>query len=211
MSCLAMACVPCGGEGASELALVGGVVARGGGGGHSEGMNPPTPEQIEAAEQAAVRVALAQGFLQPRDVREALLLREQLKQAGRPSGLLAVLGARSLRPEHRPLLSEVYFRSLREAAATPAAPAAPPPVPSVPQAMSLETSSDELAIPEFALQASSEQLERPAEDDPEEIREFMAKSSEFVMPPPEPSPDPDDSAERSASGIWRWFRRKSGG
>ena len=52
-------------------------------------------------EQEIVKRALAHGYLSGAALREALLLRSQLAQAGRPADLLAILRARYLRAEQR--------------------------------------------------------------------------------------------------------------
>ena len=56
-------------------------------------------------------------------------------------------------------------------------------------------SADELAIPEFLLQSASELAQRPPEEDPEAVKEFLARSAsgeDLVVPPrPEPGPAPE--------------------
>ncbi len=49
-------------------------------------------EAGKLATQATVRYALAHGYLTEDQVREALLVRNALKEAGKPAQLLAVLG-----------------------------------------------------------------------------------------------------------------------
>ncbi|MBX3471212.1 MAG: serine/threonine protein kinase [Planctomycetes bacterium] len=106
-----------------------------------------TPE----LERAAVQHALAQGWLAPARLREALLLREHLRATGRPAELVPLLAARFLRPEHA---RDLERRLL--GASTPVALAPPPPV----TAPDLERSVDLAA--------------RPADQDPAPVRQFLS-------------------------------------
>ncbi|RMG11878.1 MAG: hypothetical protein D6731_14890 [Planctomycetota bacterium] len=194
-------------------------------------MSTPGYEAIEQAEAVAVRVALERGYLSMPQLREALLLREQLRVSGQPVRLLQLLGARYIRLEHQPELSRVYFRALREPEAFGQAPErapAPPPaeaLPPSPEAVEemMASSADELAIPEFVLAASSEQLERPPTEDPPAVAEFLARSGEVSLPdagevpPTRPSVRRDpgsgdadagrDGDAGTESGLWRWLRK----
>ena len=162
----------------------------------------PDYEAIEQAEAVAVRVALERGYLKTTQLREALLLREQLRISGRQTRLLQLLGSRYIPAEFQAELSQVYFAALNATQAPAAEPApAPAPVPADP--LDSMPSSDELAIPEFMLQASSEQLEKPAAEDPDSVQDFMRISSELKVP--------DDlrsgkSGEFSESGLFRWLK-----
>jgi hypothetical protein len=194
--------------------------------------NTPNYEAIEQAEAVAVRVALERGYLRTQQLREALLLREQLRVAGRQTRLLQLLGARYIPLEHQAELSQVYFAALSDPYAfgkTPDELPSPPPEDMPASAAQVEqmlaSSADELAIPEFMLSASSEQLQRPAEEDPDAVMEFMARSSEITASSPPASeadtgalpptrqavsrkraenPEADDHSE---SGLWRWLRK----
>lgn len=178
-------------------------------------MSASTPEfaAIEHAEALAVRAALERGFLRTDDLREALLLREQLRLANRPTRLLQLLG-RYIAEEHQVELRGLYFAALAEArepgrGATPppsqaVAPARPEPPLARPDEM-LFSSDDELAIPEMLLKQSSELLQRPPEEDPAPVREFMARSGEAAGPAPGPATDERTVTE---SGLWRWLKRQ---
>src|SRR5690606_2139272 len=126
--------------------------------------------------------ALERGFLKTDDLREALLLREQLRLSGRPTRLLQLLG-RYIAEEHQVELRARYFAALAEGKAPagpkPASaggveppgaperlrpePARPDPARPRPDEM-LFSSDDELAIPELLLRQSSELLQRPPEE-----------------------------------------------
>lgn len=164
----------------------------------------PNYEAIEQAEAVAVRVALERGFLTVDQLREALLLREQLRVAGRQTRLLQLLGARFIHLEHQAVLSQVYFAFLNDQVDPPApAESVEPPASAsseVPQDM-LFSSADELAIPELMLQRSSEQLERPPAEDPEPVQEFMEKNRKL-----NPSAQQDGDEDVSESGLWRWLK-----
>lgn len=184
-----------------------------------EGMSASTPEfaAIEHAEALAVRAALQRGFLRADDLREALLLREQLRLANRPTRLLQLLG-RYIAEEHQVELRGLYFAALAEARepggasaapaphSAPLAPARPEPPLAPPDDM-LFSSDDELAIPEMLLKQSSELLQRPPEEDPAPVREFMARSGEGAGPAPGPSQSADER-QVTESGLWRWLKRQ---
>jgi hypothetical protein len=171
----------------------------------------PHPDSVLHAEATVVRAAIARGFMTQDQLREGLLLREELRSAGQQVSLLKVLGSRYLTQEHQTLLTNVYFSALSGAPPTAAASEAdlqePPP--------ELYTSEDELAIPEFTLGRSNELMSRPPSEDPDVVQQLLAASAEveppsFDAPPPadgthEPdAPDP----ESSGSGIWRWLKGK---
>jgi hypothetical protein len=173
----------------------------------------PDYEQIEQAEAVAVRAALERGYLDTQQLREALLLREQLRVSGRPTRLLQLLGARYIRPEHQAELSGVYFAALGalsgeeptdpDRAPSAEALAATPPAADAGVEDMMMSSADELAIPEFMLQQSSAQLDRPPEEDPEPVRDFLAMSGEGSVEPLPPAGE-----EVSESGMWRWLKRQ---
>jgi hypothetical protein len=162
----------------------------------------PDYEKIEQAEAVAVRVALERGYLTMSQLREALLLREQLRMAGRQTRLLRLLGSRYIPADFQAELSRVYFAALNASVAVPE----PEPEPEAAIAAPVDPvgmSSDELAIPEFMLQASSEQLERPVAEDPDSVQDFMRRSSELEVPESIRSPE---SGEVSESGLFRWLK-----
>ena len=131
----------------------------------------------QQAEQAVVDHALSRGYLTREQVREALLLREQLVAHDRPAGLLPLLRSH-LQPDQLSGLGEVW-RGVTGSAPTAASGGA-----------------DE--IPDELLRQSSEQLRRPPETDPESVRELLTadrvdilisfiKSMEVVNPSSIPS------------------------
>ncbi|MCO5172349.1 MAG: protein kinase [Planctomycetes bacterium] len=93
-------------------------------------MTPGDPtarlDPFEQAELEVVRLALAGGWLGRDALREALLLREELRAQGRPARLIDLLAAR-VAPERRPALRGAYARALAGLRAPPPAPAADPP------------------------------------------------------------------------------------
>src|SRR5687767_4197619 len=95
--------------------------------------------------QATVRHALSRGYLTQAQLREALILHEQLEGAGRTVPLLSVLGARYLRPEHVQELSQ-FYRDRMAGQATD-----PPPI------------EPKLEIPPEVLSRSCELVLRPPE------------------------------------------------
>ena len=163
----------------------------------------PDYEAIEQAEAVAVRVALERGYLKTTQLREALLLREQLRISGRQTRLLQLLGSRYIAPEFQAELSQVYFAALNATQAPAPAEAKPAPAAARAEPMDSMPSSDELAIPEFMLQASSEQLERPVAEDPDAVQDFMRISSELKVPDDLGS---RESGEFTESGLFRWLK-----
>ena len=229
-----------------------------------------------------MRAALSRGYLTNPQLREALLMREELRQQGRPTTTLQILGYRFLTPAQRDDLMAVYEAVKREAEASPlegpaslGSPGAPAPLPGapaprpggpaplppraqapqVPRAPQvppapgadevppapvgafdmgmLESSTDELAIPEFF--NSSPLLARPPEEDPDAVQEFMRLSSEGLsLAEVEAAAEEeaararaegggelgleaeamleglgaagDEEEEESASGLWRWVK-----
>ncbi|HBP22039.1 MAG TPA: hypothetical protein DEA08_30180 [Planctomycetes bacterium] len=227
-----------------------------------------------------VRAALSRGYMTNPQLREALLMREELRKQGRAATTLQILGHRFLTPAQRDDLMAVYEAVKREAEASPIegmspvpgppaplpdapaplpgapsplppaaqAPVAPaaPQVPQAPEAAEvppapagtfemgmLESSTDELAIPEFF--NSSPLLARPPEEDPDEVQEFMRLSSEGLsLAEVEAAAKAEEAArvqgggdlglesdamldglgedegeeeeEESASGLWRWVK-----
>lgn len=174
--------------------------------------SPEQHDPRERAEAFVVRAALTRSYLSEGQVREALLLREQLRVSGRPAELLRLLGSRFLKPEHLPELTELYFDALAQFESGEHDPiqakAQQPP------AELFTSSADELAIPEFLLKSSSEQLQKPPAEDPQAVQDFMAASAES---------DPDDVAGGDvpqtelakdlgkSSGMWRWLKDRLGG
>lgn len=72
----------------------------------------------ERAELVAIQVALARGYLQQQDLREAVSMHQRLQlesNSGERRGLLSVLGDGYLRPEHLPELRAVYEQALKAA------------------------------------------------------------------------------------------------
>lgn len=192
----------------------------------------------DVIEAAVMRAAVSRGFVSGDQVREVLLLREELRRGGREATTLQILGARYLDAAQREELTEVYLGIQRAAEAAPPPvpagldplPAAPPPLPSFgddPLTMGGMESSDELAIPELSLGASTMNLTRPPEADPDPIKEFLLLSSAELDEPEQrlaPSSAAASAAEgegegegadadehRSASGIWSWVRDRLSG
>ena len=73
---------------------------------------PKTPD----ADQGVIRHALQRGFLQPQQLREAVILQDELATAGRQAPLLHVLASRYLSPEHLAELRRVHADAQREEA-----------------------------------------------------------------------------------------------
>ena len=68
----------------------------------------------ERAELVAIQVALARGYLQQQDLREAVSMHQRLQlEGGERRGLLSVLGEGYLRPEHLPELRAIYEQALK--------------------------------------------------------------------------------------------------
>jgi tetratricopeptide (TPR) repeat protein len=118
-----------------------------------------TSERVHAGVQAVVRHALSQGWLTGGQLREALLLQEQLRTSGQPVELLPILRGRYLRPEHVAALTQVY----REALGPAGGDTLPLPAP---------------ALPREALERSSEAARRPRAEDPPRVRDFLRQSGQ---------------------------------
>ena len=136
-----------------------------------------------------MRAALDRGFLTVDQLREALLIRQQLRIAGRQMRLLALLGSRFIKLEHQAEISQVYFEHLNQ---QPLPDENEEPTVIMAEEM-LFSSDDELAIPEFMLKSSAA-LARSAE-------EHVA--SEAASNPVAG----EDEEETSESGLWRWLKR----
>lgn len=134
------------------------------------------PAHVEAATKATVRLALARGYLVQEDLRQALLLMEQLAAAGRPANLLSLLASRYLRPDHVPELSDYYQRQLAAQAASPSGSAPPAEV----QAPKIE----QVEAPEELLARSVELVRRPPEEDPQSVQNFMRESAKALQVQP---------------------------
>src|SRR5687767_14899477 len=94
--------------------------------------------------QATVRHALARGFLTAAQLREALIVQQQLQESGRGAPLLSVLATRYLKPEHVQELSRFY----RDQTTSDASPAEEP---------------QQVELPPEVLSRSCEMLARPPE------------------------------------------------
>lgn len=143
-------------------------------------------------EEQVVRHALSRGFIDPRQLREALLLREQLQRSGRPADLLAILRARYLRPECLSELSAVYQQLLGGSTFAPPSQApsgtlSPPPgggtlaLPPGSAGQDAPTVTGGIlpapaAIPDSAVWRSAELLERPSGEDPVAVRQFLNRT-----------------------------------
>lgn len=128
----------------------------------------------QPAVQVTIRHGLSRGHLTRDKLREALLLQEQLRAAGRPTPLLSVLASRFLAPEHVQELSRVYREALAQAAAfdasaTARARAEQRRVEDDPTAAPVEVPADVLA-------RSCEMLELPPDKDPEPVKRFLRES-----------------------------------
>lgn len=134
------------------------------------------PAHVEAATKATVRLALARGYLVSEDLRQALLLMDQLAAAGRPANLLSLLASRYLRPDHVPELSEYYQRQLAAQAASPSGSA--PPAPTEPPKI------EQVEAPEELLARSVELVRRPPEEDPQSVQTFMRESAKALQVQP---------------------------
>jgi hypothetical protein len=172
-------------------------------------------------EAAVMRTAMTRGFLTQAQVREALLVREELRRTGQGGTILQIVGARYLNTAQRQSMTEVYLEVQRAAEISPPPPSAlsaPPTLPTMPaiqqESMPMESmeSSDELGIPEFLLSRSSAKLNQPPEDDSDMVKEFLALSADELSQPNFDEDDPivrdldeDPDEEESASGIWRWM------
>lgn len=131
------------------------------------------PAHVEAATKATVRLALARGYLVSEDLRQALLLMDQLAAAGRPANLLSLLASRYLRADHVPELSEYYQRQLAAQAASPSG-SAPPAEVEAPRIEQVEA-------PEELLARSVELVRRPPEEDPQSVQTFMRESAKALQ------------------------------
>jgi uncharacterized protein DUF1570 len=134
------------------------------------------PAHVEAATKATVRLALARGYLVQEDLRQALLLKDQLAAAGRPANLLSLLASRYLRADHVPELSEYYQRQLAAQAASPSGSAPPAEV----EAPKIE----QVEAPEDLLARSVELVRRPPEEDPQSVQNFMRESAKALQVQP---------------------------
>ncbi|MCO5168905.1 MAG: tetratricopeptide repeat protein [Planctomycetes bacterium] len=116
-------------------------------------------ERVHAAVHAVVRHAIRRGWLTGEQLREALLLQEQLRAAGRPTELLPLLRGRFIRPEHVPELTQVYRETVGPQ-----------------QGETLPLAARD--VPRELLDRSSELLRRPRDEDPPRVREFLRASGE---------------------------------
>ncbi|MGE0710009.1 MAG: DUF1570 domain-containing protein [Planctomycetota bacterium] len=132
------------------------------------------PAHVEAATKNTIRLALARGYVSMDQLREALVIREQLESAGRATPLLTVLAGRYVRPDHHPELSEYYQRQLAALSASPTG-SAPPEPPAKPQ---LPTKLD---APADVLSRSMEMAQRPPEHDSQKIQAFLRESERALQ------------------------------
>lgn len=157
----------------------------------------PVDDATQPAVQATLRLALERGFLSRAQLREALILQDQLEASGKPTPLLTVLTKRFLKPEHVPELSRRYKDELARQALTPAPAPAPP-----------EPEEKELDVPADILTRSCELVLRPPELDSEKIklalresekglqRHLIAPGLAAAVPAPPPPPAGDDLEDR---------------
>lgn len=131
------------------------------------------PAHVDAATKATVRLALARGYLVSEDLRQALLLKDQLTAAGRPANLLSILASRYLRQDHVQELSEYFQRQLAAQAASPSGSA--PPQDLKPPAI------EQVEAPEEMLARSVELVRRPPEQDPQSVQTFMRESAKALQ------------------------------
>lgn len=115
---------------------------------------PTTPN----ADQGVIRHALQKGYLQPQQLREAVILQDELASAGRPTPLLHLLAARYLSTDHLAELRRVHADAQR-AQQTPA-----------PQPWKHETAE----VPDDLLLSSIERARSAPSEDPERIRSILA-------------------------------------
>ena len=127
------------------------------------------PAHVESATKNTVRFALSRGYLTMDQLREALVIKEQLESAGQPAQLLAVLASRYIRADHHPELSEYYQRQL---AALEASPTGSTP-PAAPAKVELPT---KLEAPADLLSRSVEMARRPPDQDSQKIQLFLKES-----------------------------------
>lgn len=118
-----------------------------------------TSERVHAGVQAVVRHAISHGWLTGGQLREALLLQEQLRATDQPVELLPILRGRYLRPEHVAALTRVYREALGPAGGDLLALPAPAPSREV-------------------LERSSEAARRPRAEDPPRVRDFLRQSGQ---------------------------------
>jgi len=144
----------------------------------------------DAVDQAVVAYALGQGWLRREELREALLLQDQLAVAGRATTLLPLLAARFLSPDHVEGLREVYKR------ACPKAPS-----------LQMDAGGGEITlpppivVPPECLARSWEALHRMPEEDPDVVREFLAACELDSCDVPEnPSSAESESCSPSLAG-----------
>ena len=138
-------------------------------------MHPPTvPDPTESADQTVVRHALQRGLVSAPVVREALLLREELRRRGQNPALLALLRARGLDPRHLPELERMW----RDAVTATHAGGSRHGSDRLPAGEGTRALPAAAHIPEETLRRSSELLRRPAADDPEPVRSFFGGGPE---------------------------------
>lgn len=128
----------------------------------------------QPAVQVTIRHGMSRGHLTREKLREALLLQEQLRAAGRPTPLLSVLASRFLTPEQVHELSRVYREALAKAAAFDASATARA------RAEQRRDEDDPTAapvdVPAEVLARSCEMLELPPDRDPEPVKRFLRES-----------------------------------
>ena len=135
------------------------------------------PAHVESATKNTVRFALSRGYLTMDQLREALVIKEQLEGAGRSAQLLAVLASRSIRADHHPELSEYYQRQLAALLASPTGSAPPAP----PARVELPTKLD---APADLLSRSVEVARRPPHQDSQKIQLFLRESERALQAQP---------------------------
>ena len=80
------------------------------------GVSAETSSSIDRAELVAIQVALARGWLQEQDLREAVSQRARLRRGGQERGLLALVSESYLQPAQLPELRAIYEQALQVAA-----------------------------------------------------------------------------------------------
>jgi len=128
----------------------------------------------QPAVQVTIRHGMSRGHLTREKLREALLLQEQLRAAGRPTPLLSVLASRFLTPDQVQELSRVYREALAQAQAFDASATARA------RAEQRRVEDDPTAapvdVPAEVLARSCEMLELPPDRDPEPVKRFLRES-----------------------------------
>ena len=122
------------------------------------------PSAAQGAVKATVRQALSQGYLSMEQLREALLLREQLLTAGREVGLLSILAGHHLRADHVAELTEFYRDVL---------------VGEQHEQAEADVTANLDAPPE-AVERTRQLGERPSEQDPEPVKQYMRESEQAL-------------------------------